>query len=160
VKISPNDAIALKAVLQHDLGIVRRLEQRLGELLAATGGADETGYVTAAYYLHNLYGTLENSFDQISRTFENHVKDPSRWHQELLDKMFLDLSPLRPPVLPEHMRGLLHDLRGFRHIFRHGYGLELDPSRLRVLWERWHAEGHEVASALDRFCAELARPAE
>jgi hypothetical protein len=91
MQLPASDAIALRAVIEHDLAQVQRLEQRLGALLQTDAPRQDPDAIAIAYYLHNPYEALENSFDQISRTFENHVKDPGRWHQEPLDKMFLDL---------------------------------------------------------------------
>jgi hypothetical protein len=108
-----------------------------------------------AYALHNTYNALENSFDQISRTFENHIVDPVRWHRELMVKMFVEIPDVRPSVLPEAAQPMLNDLRGFRHIFRHGYDFQLDASKLNRLVECWQAEESVVLDGLSRFAAWL-----
>lgn len=109
--------------------------------------------------MHNLFNALENSFAQISLTFENPVKDRSRWHRELLEKMFLEIAPLRPAVLAAETRPLLADMLGFRHLFRHSYELRLDEARLLALRVRWQEEGVAVKSALAKFQNLLARAA-
>lgn len=153
MKIDPASALALKAVIQADVEVVRRWTTALSALPEAA--PPETGTITAAYYLHNTYNALENTFDQVSRTFENHVKDLSRWHRELLAKMFLDLSPLRPPVLSPDLKPLLDELRGFRHVFRHSYDYGLDPTKVADLRERWLANAGPVTESLRRFASEL-----
>lgn len=120
----------------------------------------EVETIAAAYHLHNIYNALENTFDQISRTFENHVKDLSRWHQELLAKMFLDVPPVRPAVLPPGIRPLLSDLCGFRHIFRHSYDYTLDTAKLIALRTCWQAKGPDVIAALKSFAETLPSEAE
>lgn len=152
MKISPSDAAVLRTVIEADLAGIERLE-------AALTGADplagEHPAVAAAHYLSGIYSACENSFEQISRTFENHVKDLARWHRELLGKMFLDLRPFRPAVLPPDCRQLLSDLLSFRHFLRHVYGVDLDPQRVASLRKRWFAEGGPAKQALRRFAQEL-----
>ena len=83
------------------------------------------------------------------------MKDLSRWHQELLAKMFLDISPLRPAVLPATLKPFLDELRGFRHVFRHSYDYGLDPAKVAALRDRWLAEGDAVTQALRSFADQL-----
>jgi len=112
-------------------------------------------WAAVGYLLHNLYNALENSFEQISRTFENHVVDASRWHSELLDKMSLAIPTVRPAVLPDTLRPILHDLRGFRHIFRHSYDLNLDPVRLARLTQDWNLAKRDLLASLQAFSDSL-----
>lgn len=153
---------ALSAVIKHDIEAITRLD---GDVEAMT---DTLGSVTcefrdlagAAYLLHNIYNALENSFAQISRTFENHITDRMRWHGELLDKMFLEIPTVRPAVLPESSRRALNDLRGFRHVFRHSYDLELDRERLAAVAQGWRREKAAVLKALGDFKDFLLRQAQ
>ena len=109
----------------------------------------------AGYVLHNIYGALENIFEQISRTFENHVTDPTQWHRELLTKMFLEIPKIRAAVLPADLRGFLNDLRGFRHVFRHAYEFELDAKKLALLVRDWNQARASLMSAISRFRDDL-----
>ena len=72
-----------------------------------------------------------------------------------LDKMFLDIKPLRPAVLSEDMRAILGDLLGFRHLFRHGYDFKLDQAKTVALWHRWLTKNASVKQALSGFADEL-----
>ncbi|MBX3746979.1 MAG: antitoxin [Verrucomicrobiae bacterium] len=154
MKPDPAARAGLCAVLRHDIESIGRLSEELRTSVAALK-ADPREFrncAAAAYLLHNLYNALENSFEQVSRTFENHVVDRGRWHRELLDKMFLPIDGWRPAVLPEGHRGLANDLRGFRHIFRHSYDFTLDPGRVIQLAERWLGDVRAFEEALERFC--------
>jgi hypothetical protein len=153
VKIDQPSAVSLRAVLQNDLQSIARITNALNELGAGSLGENEQ--IAMAYHLHNLYNAMENSFHQISRSFENQVKDISRWHFELLNMMFLDVSPLRPAVLPANFRPVLNDLRAFRHFFRHSYGCEMDNEKLANLWKRWTIDGPGIISALKTFAEAL-----
>jgi hypothetical protein len=92
---------------------------------------------------------------QISLSFENHVRDRSRWHRELLEKMFLDIEPLRPAVLPDELRSVLRDLLGFRHVFPNAYAFKLDRAKTLSLWNLWASENVSVKQALIVFANEL-----
>jgi hypothetical protein len=94
-----------------------------------------------------------------SSRFRGHSKTlswvPDQWHKELLGKMFLNVPTIRPAVLPESLRGFLNDLRGFRHLFRHAYDLEIDPVRLKRPLDNWERHRDELLEALDVFCTYL-----
>jgi hypothetical protein len=155
MQINPTDAAALQAVLLQDLEAIHRIEEHLfalAKLRLTREQIDSLGFA-----LHNVYNALENSFSQISLTFENHVKDRVRWHRELLEKMFLAIPPVRPAVLPPSARSVLIDLLGFRHLFRHGYELALDEGKLLALARRWETDRGEVKDALRNFAERLGR---
>jgi len=149
----PARLASLSAVIARDLGALRRLHTQLTEL---SGALDVTApafrdMAATAYVLHNLYNALENSFEQISRTFENHITIPDQWHRELLGKMFLEIPTVRPAVLPDNLRTVLNDLRGFRHLFRHAYDFELDAEKLRRLVRDWTVHQVALSAALNNF---------
>ena len=84
-----------------------------------------------------------------------HVVSRDRWHHELLEKMFLDLSSLRPAVLPGEAKSLLRDLLGLRHLFRHACEYTLDQHKVIVLSRQWLAQSGLVFSAVRSFCDQL-----
>jgi hypothetical protein len=144
---------SLGAVITEDVAAIERLNVELSQLIASLAAPKPAfrDMVAVAYLLHNIYCALENAFEQISRTFENHVTDPAQWHRELLAKMFLEIPTVRPAVLPADLRGFLNDLRGFRHVFRHSYDFQLDPEKLSRLVRDWTAARPELLAALTRF---------
>jgi hypothetical protein len=141
----------LSAVIENDLKAIENMGQKLRMIAAAMNPESFTDLAGAAYLLHNIYNALENSFEQISRSFENHVKDVSRWHKELLGKMFLDIPGIRPAVLPPEMRGILNELRGFRHMFRHSYDFEIDVKKLQPVIENFMARQGALVGAMSEF---------
>ena len=154
MRIEPSGAAALRAVLLKGLDAVGHLEKHIAEL--PDKALTRVQLDSLGFALHNLYNALENSFTQISLSFENHVKEPFRWHQELLEKMFLEIPPVRPAVLPAPVKLLLVDLFGFRHFFRHGYEIALDETKTVALAKRWQKEGDVVKEAMRRFSEQLA----
>ena len=153
MRIDSNAALTLAAFMRSALAAIDRIEKDVSQFNLHSLSSAELD--SLGYSLHNIYNALENCFVQISLSFENHVRDRSRWHRELLDKMFLDIEPLRPAVLPEDLRSVLGDLLGFRHVFRNAYEFKLDRSKTLSLWNLWASENVSVKQALIVFANEL-----
>lgn len=141
----------LTAVIGNDLAAIEKMAARLGKIAGTMDPGSFTELAATAYLLHNIYNALENSFEQISRSIENHVKDPSQWHKELLGKMFLEIPGIRPAVLPQELRGTLNELRGFRHVFRHSYDFEIDPRKLQMVIDDFLTHQAALSGALSSF---------
>jgi hypothetical protein len=156
MKIDANGAVTLAAILRSDLESINRIEEHIKQL--PIDNLDRTQLESLGYSLHNLFNALENSFTQISASFENHLWDQGRWHRELLEKMFLDLGDLRPAIFPTSARDTLIDLMGFRHFFRHAYGSSLDTAKTIAVWKRWDTEGGVVKQSLSDFANQLVVP--
>lgn len=153
MRIESNSALTLAAFIRSSLAAIDRIESHVSQFNFNNLSPAELD--SLGYSLHNIFNALENCFEQISSSFENHVHDHSRWHRELLEKMFLDIKPLRPAVLPEQLRPLLADLLGFRHVFRHSYELKIDQVKTVALWNRWSVENVLVKQSLILFANEL-----
>jgi hypothetical protein len=123
--------LILERNVQSDLEAIERLYSELGEPELAESDEQEA-LIVVAYRLHSLYSAFENIFRNIATSFENHL-DPSSWHRQLLERMRLDLSPVRPAVLDAEAFEKLDELLRFRHLFRTGYGLRLDALRLQLV---------------------------
>jgi len=87
------------------------------------------------YQLHNLYCAFEDLFKIISKFFENHIEDKSRYHSELLKKMAYSIEDVRPAFLSRQSMNLLDNLRAFRHFFRHAYSYTLDERKIWIVYE-------------------------
>jgi hypothetical protein len=127
--------LILERTVQEDLRTIDRLYSELGED-PLPEGLSQDAVIVVAYRLHGLYNAMENIFRNIADTFENSLKDPSRWHAELLQRMKLDLSPVRPAVIDAEAFEKLDELRRFRHLFRAAYGVVLDPRRLSLVADK------------------------
>lgn len=123
--------LVLDRNIRADLDRIEKIYTDLGEPLLEESSSQET-VIVVAYRLHNLYSAFENIFRNISNSFENHL-DAAGWHRQLLQRMRLDLSPVRPAVVDDVAYASLDELLRFRHLFRTGYGLDLDPLRLQVV---------------------------
>lgn len=140
------DFITLIASLEGDFSLLEEiLSDNTRALARMAHGADDSLDLGAwGYTLHGVYNLLENYFLRISKFFENPLPTEA-WHQVLLERMKLDLAPLRPPLVEsKELFEALEELRGFRHVFRHNYGSRLKREKLAI-----------VQNALDRIVREF-----
>lgn len=126
--------LVLDRSVRSDLERIAKLYEALGSPELKDSGPQE-GLIVVAYRLHSLFTAFENIFSNIAKAFENQVSKES-WHREVLQRMRLDLTPLRPAVIDAEAYEKLDELRRFRHVFRTSYGMDLDPLRLRVVLQR------------------------
>jgi len=147
--------LILERNVQSDLAVIERIYSELGEPELA-GSDGQEALIVVAYRLHSLYSAFENIFRNIATTFENHL-DPSSWHRQLLGRMRLDLSPVRPAVIDEEAFEKLDELLRFRHLFRTGYGLRLDALRLQLVVRKALELKPIYQGQIDRFLEHLRR---
>lgn len=126
--------LVLERDIQNDLEAINGIYEALGAPEIDESEPQES-LIVIAYRLHSLYTAFENIFRNISASFENHLEQAS-WHRQLLQRMRLDLSPLRPAVIDAEAYERLDEMLRFRHVFRTMYGLDLDSLRLRVVLRR------------------------
>ena len=127
-------AIILERSIQHDLETIDAIYAKITGL--QVDESDENTLIVLAYRLHSLYSAFENIFRQIAKTFENQLDDKAGWHSQLLQRIRLDLMPIRPAVIDETAYEKLDELRRFRHLFRSAYGVNLDPRRLQLVGDK------------------------
>jgi hypothetical protein len=113
--------------------------------------ADQDTLIVVAYHLHNLYNAFENVFQNIAAVFENSVDDVEKWHAQLLERMRLDVMPVRPAVIDSAAYEALEELRRFRHLFRHAYTVQLDSLRLQLVVRKALALRALYAAQLEQF---------
>ena len=121
--------------IRRDLGAIAAIYDELNRH-PLTMDAGEDTLIVIAYHLHNLYNAFENIFQNIAAVFENSVDDVERWHAQLLERMRLDVMPLRPAIIDDTAYDALDELRRFRHLFRHAYMIDLDPQRLQLVMRK------------------------
>lgn len=123
--------LVLERNIQSDLEAIDGIYEALGSPELEESEPQEA-LIVVAYRLHSLYTAFENIFRNIAASFENHL-DQTGWHRQLLQRMRLDLTPLRPAVIDAEAYDCLDEMLRFRHVFRTMYGLDLDPLRLGIV---------------------------
>lgn len=107
--------------------------------------------VYAGFLMHNLYSALEELMEEVAKTFENTVEDTAKYHRELLKRMLINVYRIRPALWSEETFKLLDEMRGFRHIFRHSYGYDLDKEKVTILRNKILSNWNKVEEDLERF---------
>lgn len=72
-----------------------------------------------------IYTGLESILEAVGNEIDDYSPRGAAAHAELVDGMAVAVAGLRPAVLGEATRKLMHELRKFRHVARHKYALEL-----------------------------------
>ncbi len=111
---------------------------------------DEFDYIALGHTLANVYGVMEGYFLRVAKAFENRI-DPAKWHRDLLDRMAIDVSGIRPAVLLPTEKIAIDELRAFRHVFRHIYQGQLDIEKLSLVDRRTPAALAAFRDAHQRF---------
>ena len=73
----------------------------------------------------------------------------------MLERMRLDVMPLRPAVIDDTAYDALDELRRFRYLFRHAYSIKLDPLRLELVMRKALALRAIYADQVERFIDSL-----
>ena len=107
------------------------VERALANEIAQLGRTPVSALIVAGL-LENYYTCLETIFLRISQHFENRL-DPSRWHNDLLQKMTLEIEGVRPAAVSEAAFSPLFELLKFRHFKRYYFELQYDWERLDFL---------------------------
>jgi hypothetical protein len=121
--------------IEQDVKAIQRIYDELGEPVL-NPGSDYRDLIVVAYHMHHLYNAFENIFLNVAVAFENSIEESDRWHTQLLERMALDLSPLRPQLIDDNTYDALDELRRFRHLFRHAYRTRLDAERLQLVLKK------------------------
>ena len=88
---------------------------------------------SVALNLHGLYSALERLFELIARQVDLQLPSGETWHRDLLQQMARDLAEIRPGVISEDSAATLDELRGFRHLVRNIYTVDLRPEKMEAL---------------------------
>jgi len=157
------DRIALQILEDGWAQDARVMQRAAATLQARLAESSEGRFAAAAYEINRIYNILEKAFERLCETFENHLEKKGRYHDSLIERVSLELTGIRPAFLPSDAIRAVRELKGFRHLFRHAYDLDLDPERVRAAagnatrcvgeFERWCREF--LATVRSRYRDEL-----
>ena len=77
-----------------------------------------------------LYKRLIKKFKWIARDINGDFNPTEQWHKELLFRMTVEITNVRPAVISEVLAADLNEFLQFRHLFRNIYGFELKSDLL------------------------------
>jgi len=126
------DRIAIQILEDGWAQDARVMQRALATLQARLAESSEGRFAAAAYEINRIYNILGKSFERLCESFENHLEKKGRYHDSLIERVSLELTGIRPAFLPSDAIRPVRELKGFRHLFRHAYDLDLDPERVRA----------------------------
>jgi len=145
--------LALSAVLRQKLLDLLRLVERIETLLQKSNLSKDDDYIDGiALHLQGFYTTIEQMLEAIAAAFSERLPAGANWHQNLLLQMSIPIPDLRPAVISQETRQKLDEYRGFRHVVRNVYTLNLRPSRVRELVGTLRDCYESLADDLEKFC--------
>ena len=104
----------------------------------------------AGSILHSFYNGLESIFKLIYKATDGAPLTSTMWHSELFHSMFEETEK-RKSVLSPNLEENLKEYLGFRHVFRHSYGYELDSERLNPLFSNMNDVWTIVKKSFESF---------
>ena len=125
------------------------LERALADEINRLGRTPVSALIIAGL-LENYYTCLETIFLRISQHFENRLGS-ERWHQDLLERMTLEIDGVRLAAISEAASAPLLELLRFRHFKRYYFELEYDWDRLDFLVGKLRQAHPLVTRDLARF---------
>lgn len=120
-------------LVRRELGNVSEADRRFRALrkLAASAGRGRGLYhewshcASLADGAAAIYTGLESVLEAIGNEIDEYVPRGEGSHAELLDGMGVAVRGVRPAVLSDATRRLMHEARKFRYVVRHEHALEL-----------------------------------
>ena len=144
------ELIALIRAHQRRLeAVYRSMENALDGEIVQLGKTPISALIVAGL-LENYYTCLETIFLRISQSFDNNL-DAARRHNDLLQKMTLEIDGVRTAAVSEETFSPLFELLKFRHFKRYYFELEYDWDRLDVLVTKLRQVHPLVTRDLERF---------
>ncbi len=127
------DEIALRTLGREMLDDCRVANEAFIKARDRFARGDEVGYEACAHHLSRMFNGIEQMGLRVAKAFENNIDDEQGWPTGLLKRLGLEITGVRPALLPAELKLPLHELTGFRHLIVHAYELELDPAKLQLL---------------------------
>jgi len=149
------DLSTIRSELKNQIALIDGLLTRTLERAARIESGDASHVESTAFQVNNYYSAVEDLLRIVAAAFENNITDVSRWHSELIDRMTLDISGVRPALLSTMTAARLHRLRSFRHFFRHAYRVDLDAGEVMDNVQRVRDVHPQLVADLDRFLFQL-----
>jgi len=104
-----------------------------------------------ALKVQQLYTAIEDLLKQVAKSFENHIKNLSQYHNELLIRLNTQIPNIRPALLSKSSFLYLNKLRAFHHFIRHAYDVELDENELLNIKQMLESDHAELSSDFNQF---------
>ncbi len=147
--------VVFTADVRSQMQLIRQVMALLETRATGLQPDDAMRLESVAYQIHNFYNAVEDLLRTVASQFENQIADAARWHQLILQRMTQEIPTIRPALLSQTSFEALNALRGFRHFFRHAYGVPIDYDQLTPNLSRARQGFLALEQDVDRFLAQL-----
>ena len=100
--------------------------------------------------LHSYYNGIESIFNMIYKATYGKTLSGTMWHSDLFNDMF-EKTDKHEPILSKDLMPSLKEYLGFRHVFRHAYGYDLDWNKLCPLFSGLTENWGNVKTEINKF---------
>ncbi len=137
--MNKSEYIALKARIEYELLNIDLIEKALEKeglfpkpVSKSISGLDigsDLARRAIGSYLHDYYSAVEKIASHVCRATGEGMPEVDNWHYQLIFNMSLELNGLRPRLFSVELLDLLNEFKGFRHVFRNVYGINIDSKK-------------------------------
>ncbi len=147
----------LREEISIELELIGDTVRELSSLRSDVGTREPTvrEKTAAAAFMAQFYGGVENILKRISRFHVVPLPVGDTWHIDLF-KLFCKPShkPL-PELFDEPLTATMSTFRKFRHVVYHGYGFQLDWSRMQEGMSGIEDAFHKFRVVLEKYMQTL-----
>jgi len=143
--------------LREELGIELELigdtVRELSSLRTDVGMREPTirEKTAAAAFMAQFYGGVENILKRVSRFHAVPLPTGDTWHIDLFKRFCAPSYDPLPALFDERLAATMSTFRKFRHVVYHGYGFQLDWSRMQEGMAGIEDVFHKFKSILDKY---------
>ncbi len=143
---------ALSMDIKDELASLERIADQAKTLLQTLSPEPTFIEISAAGKLaHDFYSGAERIFERIATRLGPGLPTGAGWHVLLLRSLEREAEGIRPAVITHELALHLVDYLGFRHVFRHSYGYELQWPRFSHLIEGLAETQEQLRRQLEQF---------
>lgn len=123
----------LKVEIDIELVNMTKIVKESKSLLDDINGKEPTvrEKTAAAAFLAQFYNGIENILKRICRFCDVQLPTGNIWHIELFKRFCEPSYSSLPALFDESLASAIAPFRKFRHVFFHGYGFQLEWTRMR-----------------------------
>ncbi|MBN1348860.1 hypothetical protein JXJ21_05580 [candidate division KSB1 bacterium] len=145
--------LTLKSEIIKGTNVLDRISEFYEQYIDATfdpGARRIDQAIVIADLICSYYTCLETIFFRISQFFENDLSK-EKWHQDLLEKMTLNIEGVRTAVISGSTHQMLLELLKFRHFKRYYFELNYDWDKLEFIQKKFVQAVENVKRDLSAF---------
>jgi hypothetical protein len=142
----------LREEIGIELELIGAIVRELASLRKDVGEHEPTvrEKTAAAAFMAQFYGGVENILKRISRYYAVSLPAGDTWHIDLFKRFCRPSQEPLPALFDDSLATTMSTFRKFRHVVYHGYGFQLDWSRMQEGMSGLEDAFRKFSAALDK----------